>query len=128
MKTEKHPIIIFVILVALMALLFEWIYDIMTGLESEDMLERLLLDLPFVMIMSLVSFLIVHSTNKYFRYKDNVYIRVSFELFVAVSFAVIYSLSVKYFLAPLIDEGCEPTYLESAIMVALGNFFIVLLL
>lgn len=128
MKTEKHPIIIFVILVALMSLLFEWIYDIMTGLESEDMIERLLLDLPFVMIMSLVSFLIVHSTNKYFRYKDNVYIRVPFELFIAVSFAVVYSISVNYFLAPLLDDGCEPTYLESAIMVALGNFFIVLLL
>lgn len=128
MESRKRPIIIFIIIIGFVSLLFEWIFDVMTGSEGGDFLVRLLIDIPVIVILATVSFFIVDTTNKYFKYKDNIYIRVAFELFIGVFFAVAYSLSLNYFIATRIEESPNPIYLASAIMVSLGNVFIVLLL
>ncbi|WP_165022094.1 sensor histidine kinase [Dysgonomonas sp. ZJ279] len=128
MEDRKSPLIIFTVIIFVMSFLFQWIYNVMTDYKEGDFLIQLLVDLPFVIIMAFVSFSMVHTTNKYFKYKDNIYIRVAFELFLAVIFASVYSLSVNYLLGVVIIGEKNPTYLESAIVLVMGNVFMVMLL
>lgn len=128
MEGKKSPFIIFIILIIGVSVLFEWVYDVMTDFDGGSVVVRLLLDLPFVLVMSFVSLLIVHMSNKYFKYKDIIYVRVIFELFSASLFASAYSLSINYLINAKLAPNHEPTYLKSAVVLVLGNLFIVLLL
>lgn len=126
--SRKSNIILFIVLIALFFFFFEWIFYVMTGLNGGDFYRGLLYDLPFVMLMSFVSLLIVHTSNKYFKYKDILYIRVLFELFVSFVFASLYSFSINYVLGSLFfDKPFYPT-LPSIIILVLGNSFLILIL
>ncbi|MBD8347232.1 sensor histidine kinase [Dysgonomonas sp. HGC4] len=127
-NSKKGNIIIFIIIIASFEFLFEWIYYVMTGLDDESFYKGLISDLPFVLIMAFVSLLIVHTSNKYFKYKDNIYIRVSFELFVSLIFACTYSFLLNYVFGNLFFEEAVYPELPSLIILVLGNSFIILVL
>lgn len=57
-----------------------------------------------------------------------IYIRVAFEFFIAIIFAAVYSVSINHIIGVMILGEHDPTYLESAIILILGNVFIVLVL
>lgn len=125
---RKSNIILFIILIALFEFLFEWIFYVMTGFSGERFYRGLLYDLPFIILMSFVSLLIVHTSNKYFKYKEILYIRVLFELFVSFVFASLYSFSINYLVGCLFfDKPFYPT-LPSIIILVLGNSFLILIL
>lgn len=71
MANRKHTIILFIGIIVTISFLFQWIYLILTGEKEIDILD-LLVDLPLTMLMAFVSLLIVHATNKHFKYKDKV--------------------------------------------------------
>ncbi len=126
MNKKKQPMLVFICIIVIMSFFFEWIYIILVRKEEVNILD-ILIDLPFIMLMAFISLLVVHSTNKRFRYKNNIYIRVVFELVITSSFAAIYTFIVQYLVKtePAADSGA---YLEPAIVFLLGNNIIVLML
>lgn len=128
MESKKRPIIIFILIVSFLSFMFQWIYDVMTGFNCGNFLMRIFSDLPFVLIMAFVSLLIVHTSNKYFKYKDNIYIRVAFEFFIAIAFAVTYSFLLNYIFGNIALNNPIHPLLPSLIILVLGNVFIILVL
>lgn len=127
MKTKKRRIAAFILVMGVMSVAFQLVHNILTGFRENSIVMDSLFDFPFVLLMAIVSLLIVHNTNKYFKYKANIYIRILFELFWATLFAAIYSLSISYLIGVIIFNDPTPEYLKSATTVILGNNFCVLL-
>ena len=127
MKNKKQLIILFLCILTFLSFLFQGVYVILTRQKDMDLIDQFV-DLPFVIIMAFVSLLIVHTTNKRFKYKDNIYIRVVFELLVTTVFVIAYSFVIQYILR-ITGTGSETAdYWETTILLLLGNTFIVLML
>lgn len=125
MANRKHTIILFIGIIVTISFLFQWIYLILTGEKEIDILD-LLVDLPLTMLMAFVSLLIVHATNKHFKYKDNIYIRVTFELFAASVFAIVFAIIIQYIFKPISFSNPD-TYLKPTVVLLLSNIILVLM-
>jgi len=127
MKNKKQLIILFLCILTFVSFLFQGVYVILTQKKDINLIDQFV-DLPFVIFMAFVSLLIVHSTNKRFKYKDNIYIRVVFELIISTVFVLAYSFVIQYILR-ITGTGSETAdYWETTILLLLGNTFIVLML
>lgn len=125
MTSRKQTIILFISIIAMLSLFFQWIYSILTEKKQID-ISDLFVDLPFIMLMSFISLLLVHTTNKHFKYKDNIYIRVAFELFIASVFAIVYSVILQCILRPILISDLN-IYLKPTIILLLGNIIVILI-
>ena len=127
MKNKKLLIILFICILTFMSFLFQGVYIVLTQKKDMNLIDQFV-DLPFVILMAFVSLLIVHTTNKRFRYKDNIYIRVVFELMTTTVFVLIYSYVIQYLLRITEADSQSADYLKSTIVLLLGNTVIVLVL
>lgn len=128
MENRKQAIITFILVLGGISIVFQWVFDILTGYENNTIVIDALINFPFVVTMALVSLFIVHNTNKYFKYKDNIHIRISFELFLTTFFAALFSFSITLIFGVIMMGDTEPEYIKSATAVVLANIFCTLLL
>jgi len=122
---NKKHIIIFVFIIAFIAVSFQYISDILSKEQNYNATE-FIINFPICLLLSFAGLFIINQTNKRFYYRKNIYIRFIFELFTTSLFTILI-LSLKYFIYSL-HYANDPDFLSSISIGLIGNCIIVLMI
>lgn len=96
---NKKNILLFILIIALVQLVFQWIFRLLAEEEGQmGFLFQYMINLPACLFIGLVDFLIINTVYRRFRQKDNG-VRILIDLLLSSLFVVSFAVALNYILS-----------------------------
>lgn len=127
-KPVRKHIPFFVFTIALIAIVFQFLYNFMRG-QDNDYIAQFLVNFPLALLVVSADAFIIQAIYKKFSYKYNTYLRIILDLIVTSAFAGMINFGVNsLFHLYQSSTALEEDLIGSAIMSVLANCMIVLII
>lgn len=125
-KINKKHIIAFVLIVVTLLILFNYVFQILTGKEK-NLAPFILVNLLPCTFITAIDFLIVYTIYKYLKIR-NIYLHVVLNLFISSVFSVLVIFLVNFIFIGFSAFDSNPEIVKSTIFIILWNSIVVLLI